>query len=223
MLPALLLRRLVRPGLLLLAWFAVLAAGAFIGQRVVTAFLAPALPGPEAVVARLRELQELATARVVVRTVQRGAAREDGLILSNTDEILARVLVTGDYGFDLATLTAERIRLGRGRVTVRLPAPKLLAPGWTVSPAELLDTRSTRWISDAGPGQLTALQAARTHALTEAPQRIAELAIDREVRDTTRRAISRLLPTLLGDPTLAVSVEYEDEPTPTPKTPQGAG
>ena len=91
-----------------------------------------------------------------------------------------------------------------------------------MSPAEILDSRTTRWISDAGPGHLAAMQRARTNALAEAPQRIAELGIDREVRDTTRAALKRLLPSLLGQPGLSVIVDFEDEPEPpAPAMPKG--
>lgn len=219
-----LLRRLVRPALILLALAVVVAAGAVIGNRVMRFVIGPPLPGPAAVATRLREVQELATAQVVVRTIQRGAARQDGLVSSNTDEILCRLLVTGDYGFDLSTIGPERVTVRRDRITVRLPAPVLLAPGFTVGPAELLDSRSTRWVTDAGPGHLTAVQAARGNALAEAPKRIADLGIDREVRETTRAALKRLLPGLLGDPSLRVVVDFDDEPEPPePLRPGGAG
>lgn len=219
-----LLRHLVRPALILLALAVVVAAGAVIGNRVARFAMGPPLPGPAAVATRLREVQELATAQVVVRTIQRGAARQDGLVSSNTDEILCRLLVTGDYGFDLSAIGAERISVRTGRVRLRLPAPALLSPGFTVGPAELLDARTTRWVTDAGPGHLTAVQAARSNALAEAPKRIADLGIDREVRETTRAALKRLLPGLLGDPALRVVVDFDDEPEPPePSRPGGAG
>lgn len=66
---------------------------------------------------------------------------------------------------------------------------------------------------------MAAVQAARTNALTEAPARIAELGIDREVRDTTRAALKRLLPTLLGFPTMQVLVDFDDESDVEPATP----
>ncbi len=215
------LRRLLRPGLLLLGLLVALIVGAVIGERTVRAIVAPPLPGPAAIAARLRVVQELATARVVVRTVQRGAARDDGLLVSNTDEILCRLLVTGDYGFDLSAIEPRRVTVRPGSVALLLPKPKLLAPGFTVAPAEVLDTRTTRWVTDTGPGQLSAVQAARSNALAEAPARIAELGIDREVRDTTRTALKRLLPRLLGDPTLRITVDFDDEPE--PPAPGGAG
>lgn len=219
-----LLRRLVRPALILLALAVVVAAGAVIGSRTARFLMGPPLPGPTAVATRLREVQELATAQVVVRTIQRGAARQDGIVTANTDEILCRLLVTGDYGFDLSAIGPDRITVRTGRVSVRLPAPALLAPGFTVGPAELLDSRSTRWVTDAGPGHLTAIQAARSNALAEAPKRIADLGIDREVRATTRAALKHLLPGLLGDPSLRVVVDFDDEPEPPePARPGGAG
>ena len=218
----LLIRGLARPLLILLALAVVVGVGAVIGQRAVRAVIAPPLPGPTVVASRLRAVQDLATSQVVVRTVQRSAAREDGLVMSNTDELLCRMLVTGDYGFDLSAIGPERVVVRSGHIRVRLPAPQLLAPGFTVSPAEILDSRTTRWISDAGPGHLAAMQRARTNALAEAPQRIAELGIDREVRDTTRAALKRLLPSLLGQPGLSVIVDFEDEPEPpAPAMPKG--
>lgn len=211
---ALLIRRSVRPLLVLLGLLAVTASGWLIGDRLLRAVMGPPLPGPRAVATKLRNVQDLATAQVVVRTVQRGAARADGLIISNTDEILCRLLVTGDYGFDLSAIGPERIHLRQGRIAVTLPPPRLLPPGFTVAPAEILDTRTTRWMTDTGPGQMAAVQAARTNALAEAPTRIAELGIDREVRDTTRAALMRLLPRLLGEPNLKIVVDFDDEPAP---------
>ena len=209
---ALALRHAVRPALVMVGLGIVTVAGWLIGDRLLRAVMGPPLPGPKAVVSKLRDLQDLATAQVVVRTVQRGAARVDGLIIANTDEILCRLLVTGDYGFDLGAIGPERVQVRQGRIVVKLPTPKLLAPGFTVAPAEILDTRTTRWLTDTGPGQLAAVQAARANALNEAPGRIAELGIDREVRDTTRAALKRLLPTLLGYPTMQVVVDFDDEP-----------
>ena len=197
----------------------VTVAGWVIGDRMLRAVMPPPLPGPRAVASKLRDIQELATAQVVVRTVQRGAARADGLIIANTDEILCRLLVTGTYGFDLAAIGTERVQVRHGRIVVKLPPPKLLSPGFTVAPAEILDSRTTRWLTDTGPGQMAAVQAARTNALTEAPARIAELGIDREVRDTTRSALKRLLPTLLGFPTMPVLVDFDDESDVEPTTP----
>jgi len=223
---ALVLRRSVRPALIGLGLAVIAVTGWVLGDRLLRACIGPALPGPQAVASKLREVQDLATARVVVRTVQRGAARVDGLIIANTDEILCRLLVTGDYGFDLADIGPERVHIRHGRIVVTLPPPKLLAPGFTVAPAEILDVRSTRWLTDTGPGQLAAVQAARINALTEAPARIAELGIDREVRDTTRAALKRLLPALLGQPGLVVAVDFDDEadshPTSTPRAPEPA-
>lgn len=219
-------RRTVRPALIMIGLGIVGLSGWLIGDRMLRAVMAPPLPGPQAVASKLRDIQELATAQVVVRTVQRGAARYDGMIIANTDEIMCRLLVTGDYGFDLAAIGPDRVTVAHGRIIVKLPPPKLLAPGFTVAPAEILDSRTTRWLTDTGPGQLAAVQAARTNALTEAPTRIAELGIDREVRDTTRAALKRLLPTLLGHPTMQVVVNFDDE-TPTdsaePVAPGGKG
>jgi hypothetical protein len=220
---ALLLRRAVGPALRLLFLLLVAVVGGWIGVHAVRSFMGPPVPGPAAVASRLHEIQELATARVVVRTIQRGAAREDGVLLANTDEILCRLLVSADYGFDLARIGPERVRVGPGRIAITLPAPQLLAPGFTVAPAELLDQRTTRWLSDAGPGQLAAVQAARSNALAEAPRRITELGIDRQVRDTTRAALKHLLPTLLGDPRLRVTVDFDDEAEAAPPAPGGAG
>lgn len=204
----------------------VMVGGWYVGDAAVRVLVTPRLPGPAAVAEKLRAVQDLATARVVVRTIQRGAATEDGLLTSNTDEILCRILVSGDYGFDLASIGPERIRVQPGRITVTLPKPRLLAPGFTVAPAELLDQRSTRWVTDGGTTQLAAIQAARRNALSEAPVRITDLGIDREVRDTTRSALERLLPHLLGDSTLLIKVTFDDEPLPadpTPLVPHGAG
>ena len=220
---ALLLRRAVAPALRLLFLLLFLAVGAWLGARVVGSIIGPTIPGPAAIAARLHEVQDLATARVVMRTIQRGTTREDGLVISNTDEILCRLLVSADYGFDLSRIAPERIHVTHGRVVVTLPKPQLLAPGFIVSPAELLDQRTTRWLSDAGPSQLAAVQAARTNALSEAPKRIAELGIDRQVRDTTRTALKHLLPTLLGDAQLRVVVDFDDEAEPEPPAPGGAG
>lgn len=225
----LLLRRAARPLLIGLGLVIVTVAGWLVGDRLLRAVMPPPLPGPQAVASKLREVQELATAHVVVRTVQRGAARFDGLIIANTDETLCRLLVTGDYGFDLAAIGPDRVHVRQGRIVVKLPPPNLLAPGFTVAPAEILDTRTTRWLTDTGPGQLAAVQAARTNALTEAPGRIAELGIDREVRDTTRAALKRLLPTLLGYPAMQVVVDFDDESdvgpaaTAEPRVPGGKG
>ncbi len=208
----------------------VVMLGWYVGDAAVRWLVGPRLPGPAAVAVKLREVQELATARIVVRTIQRGAATDNGVLVSNTDEILCRLLVTGDYGFDLSTIGAERVRVSTGHIVITLPQPRLLAPGFTVSPAEVLDQRSTRWLTDPGAGQLAAVQAARSHALLEAPKRVAELGVDREVRDTTRTALKRLLPHLLGDPTLQVTVAFDDEPAPLlperpelPVSPGGAG
>lgn len=217
------LRRAVRPALIAMGLGVFTLSGWLIGDRLLRAVMVPPLPGPQAVASRLKEIQELATAQVVVRTVQRGAARYDGLIIANTDEIMCRFLVTGDYGFDLAAIGPERVHVAHGRIMVKLPPPKLLAPGFTVAPAEILDARTTRWLTDTGPGQLEAVQAARSNALNEAPTRIAELGIDREVRDTTRAAIKRLLPTLLGYPTMPVMVDFDDEPDVEPRIPGGKG
>ena len=204
----------------------VVVVGWYLGDGVVRVLVAPRLPRPAAVAAKLRAVQDLATARIVVRTIQRGAATEDGMLISNTDEILCRLLVSGDYGFDLTSIGPERIRVQPGRITVTLPKPQLLAPGFTVAPAELLDQRSTRWVTDGGATQLAAIQAARRNALNEAPVRIKELGVDREVRDTTRSALERLLPQLLGDPTLQIKIAFDDEPAPAdpaPLVPRGAG
>ena len=205
------LRHAARPALIGLALVSVVVAGGVVGARVLRAVMPPPLPGPKAVASKLREVQDLATAQVVLRTVQRGAARADGLIISNTDEILCRLLVTADYGFDLTAIGPERVRVKANRIIIKLPPPKLLAPGFTVAPAEILDTRTTRWVTDTGPGQMSAVQAARINALSEAPTRIAELGIDREVRDTTRAALKRILPSLLGYPSLPVMVDFDDE------------
>jgi hypothetical protein len=217
----LLLRHALKPALIVCGLLVAIGAGAIIGNRALRAVMGPPLPGPQAVASKLRDVQELATAQVVVRTVQRGAARSDGIIVSNTDEILCRLLVTGDYGFDLAAIGPDRVSIRHGRIAVRLPPPALLAPGFTVAPAEILDARTTRWLTDTGPGQLAAVQAARTNALDEARSRIAELGIDREVRDTTRAALKRLLPRLLGQPGLGVTVDFDDEPE--PPLPAGRG
>lgn len=205
------LRHAARPLLSGLALVCVVIAGGVIGARLLRVVMPPPLPGPLAIASKLREVQDLATAQVVLRTVQRGAARADGLIITNTDEILCRLLVTGDYGFDLTAIGPERVRVKSNRIIIKLPPPKLLAPGFTVAPAEILDTRTTRWVTDTGPGQMSAVQAARINALAEAPTRIAELGIDREVRDTTRAALKRILPSLLGYPLLPVMVDYDDE------------
>ncbi len=225
MLPLVLLR--LAPYLVRLAGLlVVILLGWYVGDAAVRLLVAPRLPGPAAVAAKLREVQDLATAKVVVRTIQRGAATEDGLLISNTDEILCRLLVTADYGFDLTAIGPERVRVQPGRITVTLPQPQLLAPGFVVAPAELLDQRSTRWMTDAGAGQLAAVQAARSNALREAPGRLSELGVDREVRDTTRSALQRLLPRLLGEPSIIVRVAFDGDPAPAdvaPQTPQGAG
>ena len=205
------LRRAARPALISAALMAVVIAGGIVGARLLRAVMSPPLPGAPAVASRLREVQDLATTQVVLRTIQRGAARADGLIITNTDEILCRLLVTGDYGFDLAAIGPDRVRVSAQRIRITLPPPHLLAPGFSVAPAEILDTRTTRWLSDTGPGQLSAVQAARVHALVEAPRRIAELGIDREIRDTTRLALKRVLPAMLGYPTLSVTVDFDDE------------
>ncbi len=205
------LRYAARPVLIGLALISVVLVGGVIGARLLRTWMPPPLPGPHAVASKLREVQDLATTQVVLRTVQRGAARADGLLISNTDEILCRLLVTGDYGFDLTDIGPERVRVKSNRIIIKLPPPKLLAPGFTVAPAEILDTHTTRWVTDTGPGQMSAVQAARINALAEAPTRIAELGIDREVRDTTRAALKRLLPNLLGYPLLPVMVDFDDE------------
>lgn len=219
----LLLRHAIKPALIGCGLLVAIGTGALIGNRALRAVMGPPLPGPQAIASKLREVQELATCEVVVRTVQRGAARSDGLIIANTDEILCRLLVTGDYGFDLAAIGPDRVHLRNGRIAVQLPAPKLLAPGFTVAPAEILDARTTRWLTDTGPGQLAAVQAARTNALAEATTRITELGIDREVRDTTRAALKRLLPHLLGQPEVSVIVDFDDEAEPAPALPASRG
>lgn len=227
----LVLLRLVPQLVRLAGLLAIMLLGWYVGDGIVRLLMKPRLPGPAAVASKLREVQDLATARVVVRTIQRGAATENGLLISNTDEILCRLLVTADYGFDLSTIGPERVRVQPGRITITLPQPRLLAPGFTVAPAELLDQRSTRWVSDAGAGQLAAVQAARSNALSEAPTRLTELGVDRDVRDTTRNALERLLPRLLGEPTLTVKVTFDGEPAPAdpgpgapaPGAPRGAG
>jgi hypothetical protein len=161
---------------------------------------------------RLALVQDLATARVSFRAIIKGQTVEGGRLFSNTDEVLIRTTVSGDWGFDLDTLAPERFTLSGDRLTVRLPAPRLLTPGFTDEPAELLDARTTRWLSDAGPGQLDALRAARAQALAEAPQRVTALGIDATVRETTVRAIQQLVPGLLGRPGLAIEVLFDDQP-----------
>jgi hypothetical protein len=152
----------------------------------------------------------LATARLTFRAIVRGEQIEHGRLWNNTDEVLISTTVSGDWGFDLARLDPERLSLAGDLLTVRLPPPRLLAPGFSDQPATLLDTRTSRWIGDPGPGHLAALRAARTQALAEAPTRVTALGLDEEVRTATVRALTTLLPGLLGRPGLRVAVRFDD-------------
>lgn len=160
---------------------------------------------------RLALVQDLATARISFRAIIKGQTVEGGRFFANTDEVLIRTTVSGDWGFDLKDFDPGRLSLRGERLTVRLPAPRLLTPGFTDEPAELLDARTTRWLSDAGPGQLDALRAARAQALAEAPARVAALGIDATVREATVQAVQKLLPNLLGRPDLVVQVRFDDQ------------
>jgi hypothetical protein len=171
----------------------------------------PAAPDPLAGLApRLALVQDLATARLTFRAIVRGEQIEHGRLWNNTDEVLISTTVSGDWGFDLARLDPERLSLAGDLLTVRLPPPRLLAPGFSDQPATLLDTRTSRWIGDPGPGHLAALRAARTQALAEAPTRVTALGLDEEVRTATVRALTTLLPGLLGQPGLRVAVRFDD-------------
>jgi hypothetical protein len=171
----------------------------------------PAAPDPLAGLApRLALVQDLATARLTFRAIVRGEQIEHGRLWNNTDEVLISTTVSGDWGFDLARLDPERLSLTGDLLTVRLPPPRLLAPGFSDQPATLLDTRTSRWIGDPGPGHLAALRAARTQALAEAPTRVTALGLDEEVRTATVRALTTLLPGLLGQPGLRVAVRFDD-------------
>jgi hypothetical protein len=171
----------------------------------------PAAPDPLAGLApRLALVQDLATARLTFRAIVRGEQIEHGRLWNNTDEVLISTTVSGDWGFDLARLDPERLSLTGDLLTVRLPPPRLLAPGFSDQPATLLDTRTSRWIGDPGPGHLAAVRAARTQALAEAPTRVTALGLDEEVRTATVRALTTLLPGLLGRPGLRVAVRFDD-------------
>jgi hypothetical protein len=171
----------------------------------------PAAPDPLAGLApRLALVQDLATARLTFRAIVRGEQIEHGRLWNNTDEVLISTTVSGDWGFDLARLDPERLSLAGDLLTVRLPPPRLLAPGFSDQPATLLDTRTSRWIGDPGPGHLAAVRAARTQALAEAPTRVTALGLDEEVRTATVRALTTLLPGLLGQPGLRVAVRFDD-------------
>jgi hypothetical protein len=171
----------------------------------------------------LRPLAEVATARVELRSIQRGRSDTPGLFTDNRDEVLVAAVLTGDLGIPLADLTPDRWRLVEGTLEIRLPPPRLLSPGLVLDPVESreLEVRTTRWawtrpVSDPGLGQAAARAAALAQAVTQAPQVLTRLGLEQDLRATTRRTVEHLLPALLGRPGLTVVVRFDDEP-------QGAG
>ena len=181
------------------------------GQLLVPAAIA--IDPLAALAPRLALVQDLATTRLTFRAIVRGEQIEHGLLWNNADEVLISTTVSGDWGFDLAQLERQRLSLVGEVLTVRLPPPRLLAPGFSDEPATLMDTKTTRWIGDPGPGHLAAMRTARTQALAEAPARVAALGVDAEVRSSTARALSTLLPSLLGRPNLQIQVHFDDRPS----------
>lgn len=186
-------------------------AGAFLSVH-----LRPA-PGPK-VADVLRPLADVATARVELRSLQRGTTTTRGRLVDNTDEVLVAAAIRGDLGIPLADLTPDRWHLVDGTLVVRLPPPRLLPPGLTLDPVATrdLEMRTTRWpwtrrFSDPGPGQAAARAAAQRNALEQAPAVIDRLGLAQDLRETTRRTVTTLLPRLLGRPGLPVTVVFDDE------------
>ncbi len=187
-------------------------AGAYVGVQDRPA------PGPR-VADALVPLAEVATARVELRSIQRGTSEEHGLVSRNRDEVLIAVVVGGDLGIPLGDLTPDRWEVREGVLHIRLPAPRLLAPGLAVDPVQTreLETRTTRWewtrrFSDPGPGEAAARSAALARAVAEAPAVFKRLGLEEDLRETTRKAVTSLLPRLLGRPGLPVVVAFDDEP-----------
>ena len=175
-------------------------------------------PGPR-VADVLRPLAEVATAHVELRSIQRGTSEETSLLSKNRDEVLVAAVVAGDLGIPLGDLTPDRWEVRDGVLTIRLPPPRLLAPGLALDPVQSqeLEVRTSRWewtrrFSDPGPGQAAARSAALARAVAEAPAVFKRLGLDEDLRDTTRKAVRLLLPHLLGRPGLPVEVRFDDDP-----------
>ncbi|MBA2480403.1 MAG: DUF4230 domain-containing protein [Planctomycetes bacterium] len=156
-------------------------------------------------------LRDIATTKVVMKMVVVGGFVDEGVIrwTSSKDEVVSSNMIDVDFGIPIDRLTPDRFsRVGR-QIQIRVPAPKVIDPGYRITDSKIVDKRSDRWLTE--PRYESARLAAQQQSLAEAPARLKALGIDQDVRECTRRLLERLVPDLLGDPDLTIEVLFDDE------------